>query len=381
MSQAITGIGAVASTGRGIDDLFENLCAGVTGHAPLRGFDPANFRAKYAYEVDDRPAPGVDVPARATALLLDAVGQAAKDAGLGEDLSGVPVLVGTGLRELRSLELWWRGDGELTEDGLHFGPALRERFGAEQTYTFSNACSASLYALALASDLLAAPDGPDTVVVAGVDVLTESMYGLLERVHPQAPERVRPFDRNRTGVLMGDGAAAVVLRRDGTGDDGRQVHGRLRGVAVNCDAYHATAPSPEGIAEAMRQAYAAAAVAPGHIDLVMLHGTGTLLNDEAEAVALAEVLGADADKPLMTAIKSMTGHTSGGSGLLNLVVGLRAMDRGRIPPTVGLDDPVQEAAGFRFVTGGERRADVRTMQLNAFGFGGINAVAIVEAAR
>lgn len=381
LNQAITGIGAVASTGRGIDELFENLCAGVTGHAPLRGFDRANFRAQYAYEVDDRPAEGTDVPARATALLLDAVGQATKDAGLGDDLAGIPVLVGTGLRELRSLELWWRGDAELTEHRLHFGPALRERFGAEQTYTFSGACSASLYALALGSDLLARPDGPDTVVVAGVDVLTESMYGLLERVHPQAPERVRPFDRNRTGVLMGDGAAAVVLQKDATGAGGRQVHGRLRGVWVNCDAHHATAPSPEGIAEAMRQAYAAAAVEPKDVDLVMLHGTGTLLNDEAEAVALAEVLGGDAGKPLMTAVKSMTGHTSGGSGLLNLVVGLRAMDQGRVPPTVGLDDPVDEAAGFRFVTCAERRARLETMQLNAFGFGGVNAVAIVEAAR
>jgi 3-oxoacyl-[acyl-carrier-protein] synthase II len=381
LSQSITGIGAVASIGRGVDDLFENLCAGVTGHAPLRGFDRANFRAQYAYEVDDRPAEGIDVPARATALLLDAIAQAAKDAGLGEDLSGIPVLVGTGLRELRSVELWWRGDAELTEDGLHFGPALRERFGAEKTYTFSNACSASLYALALGSDLLARPDGPGTVIVAGVDVLTESMYGLLERVHPAAPERVRPFDRHRTGVLMGDGAAAIVLRRQDSAQDGRQVHGRLRGVSVNCDAFHATAPSPEGIAGAMRQAYAAAAIEPKDIDLVMLHGTGTLLNDEAEAIALAEVLGADADKPLMTAIKSMTGHTSGGSGLLNLVVGLRALDQGRIPPTVGLDDPVDEAADFRFVTGAERRAELETMQLNAFGFGGINAVAIVEAAR
>lgn len=378
LNQAITGIGAVASTGRDIDELFRNLCASVTGHAPLRGFDRANFRAQHAYEVDDRPAEGQDVAGRATALLLEAIAQAAKEAGLSEDLSGIPILVGTGLRELRSAELWWRGEHRLTEHDLHFGPALRERFGAEQTHTFSNACSASLYALALGSDLLAQEDGPDTVIVAGVDVLTESMHGLLERVHPAAPERVRPFDRNRTGVLMGDGAAAVVLRRDGYGE---QVHGRLRGVAVNCDAYHATAPSPEGIAVAMREAHRIAHVTPADLDLVMLHGTGTLLNDEAEAVALADVFGADRGRPLMTAIKSMTGHTSGGSGLLNLVVGLRALDEGRVPPTVGLEDPVEEAEGFRFVTGTPRDEEMTLMQLDAFGFGGINAVAIVEGPR
>ncbi|MFI8894980.1 beta-ketoacyl-[acyl-carrier-protein] synthase family protein [Streptomyces paradoxus] len=378
----IVGMGAVAAPGSGVGELFDALCRGVSGRAELRGFDRSRFRAQHAYEVDDRPAAGQDVPGRATRLLLDAVGQAAADAGLGEDLSGIPVLVGTGLRELRSLELWWRDGSPFADSGLHFGTGLRERFNADVTHTFSNACSASLYALALASDLLDQEgDGaPDTVIVAGVDVLTESMYGLLERVHPQPPDRVRPFDRNRTGVLMGDGAAAIVLRR--TDDGTRRVHGRLRGVAVNCDAYHVTAPSPEGIAEAMRTAHRIAGVKPSDIDLVMLHGTGTLLNDEAEATALRDVLGEDASAPLMTAVKSMTGHTSGASGLLNLIIGVRALQEGRVPPTVGLDDPVEEAAPFRFVTGETATGrDLGVAQLNAFGFGGINAVALVEGTR
>lgn len=381
-NRPIIGMGAIASTGTGVGELFDSLCRGTTGRAELRGFDRTNFRAQHAYEVDDRPADGEDVPGRATRLLLDAVGQAAADAGLGEDLSGIPVLIGTGLRELRSMELWWRDGTEFAETGLHFGTALRERFNADVSHTFSNACSASLYALALAFDLLAqeGEGAPDTVVVAGVDVLTESMYGLLERVHPQPPERVRPFDRNRTGVLMGDGAAAIVLRR--TDEGAPQVYGQVRGVAVNCDAYHVTAPSPEGIAEAMRAAHDLAGVKASDIDLVMTHGTGTLLNDEAEATALRDVLGDAAGNPLMTAMKSMTGHTSGASGLLNLVVGVRALTEGRVPPTVGLDDPVDEAAEFRFVTGeaatGQR---LRLAQFNAFGFGGINAVAIVEGPR
>ncbi|MFJ3337933.1 beta-ketoacyl-[acyl-carrier-protein] synthase family protein [Streptomyces sp. NPDC086766] len=381
-NRPVIGMGAVAATGSGVGELFDSLCRGTSGRAGLRGFDRSRFRAQHAYEVDDRPVPGQDVPGRATRLLLDAVGQAAADAGLGDDLSGIPVLVGTGLRELRSMELWWRDGSPFADSGLHFGTGLRERFNADVTHTFSNACSASLYALALASDLLDQQgDGaPDTVIVAGVDVLTESMYGLLERVHPQPPDRVRPFDRNRTGVLMGDGAAAVVLRR--TDEGAPQVYGRLRGVAVNCDAYHVTAPSPDGIAEAMCAAHRLAGVKPSDIDLVMLHGTGTLLNDEAEAAALRDVLGDDASVPLMTAVKSMTGHTSGASGLLNLIVGIRALQEGRVPPTVGLDDPVEEAAPFRFVTGEAASGrELGVAQLNAFGFGGINAVAIVEGPR
>lgn len=193
MSRPIIGMGVVAATGSGVGELFENLCRGVSGRAELRGFDRTRFRARHAYEVDDRPAVGEDVPARAGRLLHEAIAQAAADAGLGQDLGGIPILVGTGLRELRSFELWWRDGSPFADSGLHFGTGLRERFNADVTHTFSNACSASLYALALGCDLLSqeGEDAPDTVIVAGVDVLTESMYGLLERVHPTPPDRVR----------------------------------------------------------------------------------------------------------------------------------------------------------------------------------------------
>lgn len=401
MTWAVTGTGAVASVGRDVEEIFAALCRGASGVAELRGFDRARYGTRHAYEVDNRPAPGADVPGRATALLIDAIGQAARDAGLDEsDLSGVPILIGTGLRELRSLELWWQRQRDdeppghepqghqqpagaaFTGADMHFGTALREHFNADVTYTFSNACSAALYALAFGTDLLE-QGAADQVIVAGVDVLTESMYGLLERVQPVPPTRVRPFDRNRAGVLMGEGAAAVVVRPASPGGN-RSAHGLIRSTAVNCDAYHVTAPDPEGIAAAMREAHTRAGVKPADIDLVMVHGTGTLLNDEAEAVALADALGADVDTPLMTAIKAMTGHTSGASGLLGLIVGLRALAEGRVPPTVGLTDPVPEAEGFRFVTGTAEDVTERPLsiaQLNAFGFGGINAVAIVEAAR
>ncbi|MFC0602054.1 beta-ketoacyl-[acyl-carrier-protein] synthase family protein [Streptomyces palmae] len=375
MSQLITGAGAVVSVGDGVEDVFRALCAGTSGLAPLRGFDRERYGAQNAYEIDDRPAEG-DVPHRATDWLLRAVAQAAAQAGLGEDLSGIPILIGTGLRELRSAELAHRAGDALDADRLHFGTALRERFGADRTYTFSGACSASLYALAMGSDMLAAGT-EQTVIVAGVDTLTESMYGLLDRVHLDPPERVQPFDRSRRGVLMGDGAAAVVLRRE-TPEAAPGALGRLRAVSMNCDAHHVTAPDPSGIAEAVREAHRRAGVKPGDIDLVMLHGTGTLLNDEAEATAIGEVYGPDVAVPLMTAIKSMTGHTSGSSGLVSLITALQAMATGQVPPTVGLSDPVQEAAEFRFAREPISGADIGVAQVDAFGFGGVNAVAIVE---
>ncbi|GGQ06409.1 beta-ketoacyl synthase N-terminal-like domain-containing protein [Streptosporangium pseudovulgare] len=387
MTWLVTGTGAVCSVGRGTGEVFEALCAGRSGLAGLRSFPRDRFRVTHAYEIDDRPEGGDDLPGRATGWLLDAVAEALADAGVGEDLSEVPVLVGTGLRELRSAELWWnragRGGTVPDETGdlarLHFGTALRERFGATATYTFSNACSASLYALALATDLLAT-GGAETVVVAGVDGITTSMHGLLDRVHAEPPDAVRPFDRMRRGVLMGEGAAAVVLRASGGSGAGRApaARGLLRSVGVSCDAFHVTAPDPKGIAGAVRQAHARAGIKPSDVDLVMLHGTGTLLNDEAEAIAIAEVFAEWAGKPMMTAVKSMTGHTSGGSGLLGLVTAVRALAEGRVPPTVGLNEPVAEAAGFRFVRDRAEPAEMSLAQVNAFGFGGVNAVAIVE---
>lgn len=370
----VTGLGAMNSVGGDVAEVFDALSRGTTGLAELRGFDPERFRVRHAYEIDDRRAPGADEPARATRWLIQVIAEALHDAGLGENLTGVPVLIGTGLRELRSAELWSLGQAELGEADLHFGTALRKRFGADVTYTFSNACSASLYALGLGTDLLDT-GAADTVVVAGVDAITTSMHGLLDRVHPEPPRSLRPFDRGRQGVVMGEGAAAVVLSRAGDGNSG---HGRLRAVGLGCDAFHVTAPDPAGIAATIRDTHTRAGTKPEDIDLVLLHGTGTLLNDEAEALAVTQVFGEGAGHPLMTAIKSMTGHTSGGSGLLGLVVALRALATGTVPPTVGLADPVEEAAQFRFVRGERASASLAVAQVNAFGFGGVNAVAIVE---
>jgi len=390
---SVLGAGAVASIGTGVAEFFDALCAGKQGLAPLRGFDPGNYRSTSAYEIDDRPGPGRDVAGRATSFLLAAITEALADAGLGDELGGeIPVLVGTGLRELRSAELWSRGLAECDPRRLHFGAALRERFGAVDTHTFANACSASLYALALGADLLAA-DEADTVVIAGVDTITESMFGLLDRVHPRPVDAVRPFDRDRRGVLMGDGAAAVVLARAGRppagpgGPAGRPRRAELAAVAVNCDAHHTTAPDRAGIVAAMRDAHARAGIDADAVDLVVAHGTGTLLNDETEADALREVFLADqgadgAGGPLVSAIKSMTGHTSGASGLQGLVVACEALRSSRVPPITGLFDPVEQAAGLRLVRGAPTAAEpMDVAQVEAFGFGGVNAVAIVRSAR
>ncbi|WKU43573.1 beta-ketoacyl synthase N-terminal-like domain-containing protein [Streptomyces sp. VNUA116] len=388
MTWDITGMGAVASIGGTPQEIFAALCAGRSGLAGLRAFDTAKYRARQAYEIDDRPRPGADEPGRATRWLREAVAQALTDAGLPHDLADVPVLVGTTLQEQRSAELWWREGTRLAPSDLHFGTALRAAFGATRTYTFANACAASLYALAMATDLIEV-GAADTVVVAGTDAIGESAFGTLDRVQNDIPDALRPFDRSHKGMLMGEGAVAVVVQRAPAAPaPGRRVHARVRAVGINCDAHHPTAPDPGGITRVVRDAHRRAGVAPGDIDLVMLHGSGTPKNDTTEAGVLAQVFAAGPGEgdgagggPLMTAVKSMTGHTLGGSGLLSLVVAALALRQGTVPPVLGLTDPVEEAAGLRLVQGTAATADLGLAQIDAFGFGGINAAAIVEAVR
>ncbi|SEO05910.1 3-oxoacyl-[acyl-carrier-protein] synthase II [Actinacidiphila rubida] len=370
-------MGAVASVGADPGRIFEALCAGRDGRAPLRVFDPSAYRMRYAYEIDDRPEPGRDEPGRASRWLGDAVAQALRDADVDPGSAEVPVLVGTTLREQRSAELWWRDGTPFAPRDLHFDAALRSRIPGASSFTFANACCAALYSLALAGDLIELGLA-DTVVAAGTDSLSESTYGMLDRVQNETPTAARPFDVGRKGMVMGEGAVAVVLRRTGTGSG--RVHARLRGVGVNCDAFHATAPDPAGIARVIADAHRRAGVGADDIDLVMLHGTGTQLNDQTEAEVLGALFAGGANRPLMTAVKSMTGHTLGGSGLLSLVVAVLAMRHGRVPPVHGLDRPVPAADGLHLVRHRAATADITTAQVNAFGFGGINAVAVVEAA-
>ncbi len=376
MTLDITGMGAVASVGSSPEEIHQRLCQGRLGLAEVTSFDTSGFRQKRAYPINDQP-PGSDSPMRASGFLHTAVRQALADAGITDGAASCPVLVGTTHREQRSVELWWREKHPLRFHDLDFAAGLRAEFGFTDTHTFANACSASLTMLAMAQDLI--EHGlADTVVVAGTDVMTESTFGAFDRIQ-NVPDQVRPFDSSRRGMMMGEGAVAVVVERPGP-DRGR-ARARLRGVGINCDAAHATAPDAASVKAAVQQAHRRAGVTPDDVGLVMLHGTGTVLNDQAEAAVLHQVFGQVARQPMVTGIKSMTGHTLGGSGLLSLIVAAQSMRHRLVPPTAGLDRLMDEAAGLDLVYGEARSAEVALAQVHSIGMGGLNAIAIVEGAQ
>lgn len=380
MAGVITGTGMVTSVGADTETSFASFCAGVSGNKPLQAFDRRLYNLTHAYEIADR-AEGRDVKGRATGWLCASVDQAVRAAGLAPNESRLAIVVGTGLRELRGLELWWADGQPFRVEELHFGGGLRQSLGVSvPVTTLSNACAASSFALGLADDLLALGEA-DAIIVAGADSITESMFGLGDRASLLRPERVQPFERERRGALLGEGAAAVVV------ESAEQAHARgaaplalLRGVGMSCDAFHETAPDREGMRRAMVDAHRRAGVAPEEIDLLMAHGTGTELNDKVEALAIKDVFGAHAGKVIVTALKSMLGHTSGGSGLMSVITAVECLRSGHVPPTVGFNAPMEEAEALDIVAGEARVAPLRFAQVNAFGFGGVNAVVVLEKA-
>lgn len=376
----ITGTGMVTSVGPNRRACFESLCDGRSGVAPLQAFDPARYGIKNAYEIPDRESG--EVPLRASRWLVQAIVEALDEAAITADDPALDVVVGTGLRELRSFELHATGGSALRADQLHFAGAVRTGTHAKgRVITLSNACAASIFGLGVAEDLIRV-GAAEAVVVAGCDAITESMFGLLDRVTPAPPDRVEPFENSRRGVIMGEGAAAVVLEEASRARRrGAVARAVLRGVGLGCDAHHETVPHREGIARVIRDAHRRAGVRPEEVDLMLAHGTGTALNDKTEAEAIADVFAPGQRRFVLSGIKSMTGHTSGASGLVGVVTATLALEAGRIPPTVGLRDPIPETDGMTIASSCVERDDLRLAQINAFGFGGVDAVALVEAAR
>ncbi len=358
---------------------WDALLAGRCGSQPLHVEDPLHVGVSYGYQIDqvdhesDRAATFLERVLR-TAVAQDGA-EPVEQPTLHELGDRVVVLVGTGLREARSMERAHVDGAAMAPERMHFARIVRRVLPeVSEVVTIANACAASGNCLALAVDLLDLGEA-DAVVVAGTDSVTRSMLAMIGWTSPERTGAVRPFDRDRTGVLLGEGAACVVLR------PGPGPGARVRGVGMGCDAFHETALDPAGIERTMVEAYDEADLTPDSVDLVLAHGTGTALNDPAEATALANVH--RAGSPLVTGLKGSIGHTSGGAFLMNLIVAVRALRTGLVPAVAGLHAPIGEADGVRLVREetavlppGARPGGLA--QVDAFGFGGTNAVALVE---
>jgi len=368
---------SVARTCLGDDrETFAALLRGESGVADLRYYPSQRLNVHRGYHIGhDQHEP----PLRASAWLTECITEAVGRSGVDPRRQRVLAIVGTGLRELRAIERWAVGDAPVLREQLHFGGVAKRAVpSVGAVLTLSNACSAGGYALAIGQDLLELGEA-DAVVVAGTDSMTESMLAMVGRFGEEPTQLVQPFDARRGGALLGEGAAAMVLVPDRPDRDGQGLV-RLLGTGLSCDAEHETAPDPAGIRRAVADAFWRADRGPEQVGLVFAHGTGTALNDPVEATVLREAFRGVAPGPLVTAVKGAVGHTSGTSALTSLAMAVHSLRLGVAPPTVGLREPMPESDGIRFVIGRPQPLAAGAVAVNAFGFGGVNAVSLLESA-
>ncbi|HUG37000.1 MAG TPA: beta-ketoacyl-[acyl-carrier-protein] synthase family protein, partial [Candidatus Limnocylindrales bacterium] len=244
--------------------------------------------------------------------------------------------------------------------------------------TVSTACASGASAIGVGADLLR--DGvADAVVAGGYDALCRFVMRGFDALRSLTRDQVRPFDRRRTGLLLGEAAALVLLRREA--DAGPRRLGTLLGHASTGDGFHIAAPHPEGLGlgRAIAGAMAQAGVAPGDIDLVSAHGTATVLNDRIETAVLKRELGRRAHAVPVNSIKAPLGHTMGAAATLEAIMCLLAGRHGLVPPTQHLEEPDPEC-DLDYVPGAPRAVRCRTSLSTSLGFGGQNAALVLEAA-
>jgi 3-oxoacyl-(acyl-carrier-protein) synthase len=242
--------------------------------------------------------------------------------------------------------------------------------------TVSTACASGATALGIGADLLDA-DAADLVVAGGYDVLCRFVMRGFDALRSLTRDRVRPFDRRRSGLLLGEAAGLVLLAR---ASDTRAPLGRLLGHASSSDGSHIAAPDPDGrgLEHAVRAAMDAAGVAAGDIDLVSAHGTGTVLNDRIETAVIKRVLGAHAHAVPVNSIKGALGHTMGAAATLEAIMCLLAARDGVVPSTVGYEEP-DAACDLDYVPRAARHVRTRVSLSTSLGFGGCNAALVLEA--
>jgi 3-oxoacyl-[acyl-carrier-protein] synthase II len=236
------------------------------------------------------------------------------------------------------------------------------------------ACAAGNYALAHACDTLQAGRA-DVMLAGGADSFSRITYTGFARLGAIAPDRCRPFDRNRKGMIPGEGAAVLILERAAEAVRRRaRVYAEVAGYGMSCDAYHMTGMHPEGhgAVRAMERALADSRLRPEDVSYISAHGTGTPTNDRVETAAIKRVFGAAAYRIPVSSVKAMLGHAMGAASALEAAVCALAVSCDRIPPTIHLEEPDPEC-DLDYVPNRARDCRVRVALNNAYGFGGNNA--------
>ena len=392
---AITGIGLVTPVGAGKEECWAALLSGASGIRPVCSFDTSAFPVHLGAEVLGFD-PGVHLqrldPAatgRASQLAVAAARMALRDAGLDSsdlDTTRTGISMGTTSGEPRFVELY--NDIRQTQ-GLEAVPGdLFPRYpchvipthvaieiGARgPCLTIPTACAAGNYAIGYGFDAIRAGRA-DVMLAGGADAFSRIPYMGFARLGAIAPDRCQPFDRDRKGMIPGEGAAVLVLERlPAARARGARIYAEVLGYGVSCDSHHMTAAHPEGdgAVRAMAAALQESGVSAYEVDYISAHGTGTPTNDRVESLAVRKLFGHQASNVPISSIKSMLGHTMGAASAIEAAVCAMALETGWVPPTMNYEHPDPEC-DLDFVPNRARKVDPRVVLNNAYAFGGNNA--------
>jgi 3-oxoacyl-[acyl-carrier-protein] synthase II len=409
MDVAITGIGVISSIGQDHTAFHAKLAALETKIGPPPFAPRPELDGVWVSAIDDfeaerymppQVAAGTDTFAQyAIAASVDAV----RDAGLEAppDAEMTAVVLGTALSSVETVAASQRGLDAQGVDGIDrkFHIKAWPSMAAAQValrwqlhgplLTIATACASSLDAIGTAARMIATGQA-DFAIAGGADasmcelrVLSGGRYGMF-KPEPDPITACRPFDRDRTGVILGEGAGVVFLERaDLARARNARVHGMVRGYASLSDGFHVSSPDPTGAwqARTITRAITDAKLPAGRaqVDAVIAHGTGTKVGDGAEIRAINQAFGDHAKNIHVTSIKGHIGHSAGAAGAMGLIAGLKSMAHGALVPTAGTRH-VDPEAKFQVAIGEPARRRLDTLLVNAFGFGGQNAALIVTRA-
>lgn len=403
----VTGIGTINPIGNNIEEYFRNLEAGVSDAAPITNFDASNFKVRFACEVKDYDwsryfdRKEVRKYDRFAQFALIAAAEAVADANLGDDVNrrrcGVVWSSGVGGIETYFQECMdYAKGGELPRFSPFFVPRMIADLAAGHiamkygfmgpNYSVTSACASSNHALIDSfnlirmgkADVIVTGGAEAPIIQAGVGGFS-SMQALSTR--NDDPEHAsRPFDRDRDGFVMGEGAGALVLEEyEHAVRRGAKIYCEVAGGGMSADAYHMTAPHPEGAGAilSIEEALSDAGMVASDIDYINVHGTSTPLGDVAELKALDAVFGDILPSISISSTKSMTGHLLGAAAAIEAIASIMAITRGIVPPTINVENLDPEVnPNLDLTLGVARKREVRAALSNTFGFGGHNSTVI-----
>ncbi|MCG7853180.1 MAG: beta-ketoacyl-[acyl-carrier-protein] synthase family protein [Methanosarcinaceae archaeon] len=394
----VTGLGVVSSIGIGVEEFWKNLIAGKSGISEIESFDTSAYPVHKGGEVKNfHPEDFIDRRklkhlGRASQMAIAATKMAFEDSKLkNKDVHRAGVILGTTMGEsqiLEELDKRWVEDGpdKLTQELIsaymsnNLSVNVANYFGLSGfNAVMPTACSSANYAIGYGYDLIRSGQA-ELMVCGGVDAFSKVAFTGFNRLYAMAPEKCQPFDKNRKGMMLGEGAGVIILESLSHAQkrDSRS-YSELLGYGLSCDAQHMTQPTEFGVAACLERALLAGNIAKTEVSYISAHGTGTPQNDKVECAAIRKVFGELASTIPCSSIKSMLGHTMGAASAVEAISCSLVIIFGILPPTINFETPDLDCIFDCIPNHSIPRKNVRICLNNSCAFGGNNACLLFNA--